>query len=294
MSRNPYGLPSLKMLKSFECAARCGSIKDAAAELFVTPGAVSHQVKALEQELGVQLFIRSHRAVELTPEGWVLKDALSRGFFDISRAIKSIQSRVDPNSVTIGATTAVSSLWLTPRISRFWRDHGEITINQHVRDRPFVRPVLLDLVIEYRISAPDEPHDVLFDDVLIPLCAPDFDRSGASELGDIAALPLIHLDAKETNWTSWQNWFDALNYNGELSTRHRVNNYTIALQLAKDGQGVVLGWQRLVAPLLDAGELIVLGRYRSAAPGRFYLIHAGIENNAQTALVRQWLINDID
>ncbi|PIB25894.1 transcriptional regulator [Amylibacter kogurei] len=294
MSRNPYDLPSLKMLKSFECAARCGSIKDAATELFVTPGAVSHQVKALEQELGVQLFTRRHRAIELTPEGWMLKDALSRGFFDMSRAIKSVQLRADPNSVTIGATTAVSSLWLTPRISKFWRDHGEITINQQVRDRPFTRPVSLDLIIEYRVSTPDEPHDVLFNDVLLPLCSPGFNHSPEPQLNNLAAMPLIHLDAKETNWTSWRNWFDSLQYDGDLSTRHRVNNYTIALQLAKDGQGVVLGWQRLVAPLLDAGELVVLGRYKSAAPGRFYLIHSGDENTVQTALVREWLLRNLN
>lgn len=293
MTVRHYGLPSLPMLASFEAAARNGSFKAAAEELGVTAGAVSHQIKGLELELGLALFDRHHRAVELTEEGRVLFEATARGFMGISRAVSGLTSDNDKSSVSIGATTAVSSLWLTPRLTRFWREYGEITISQEVRDRPFQRPISLDFVIEYALERPKDAAELLFGDELLPLCAPSFtEQFETPEL--LAQGPLIHLDARETNWTSWEKWFAEFGYHRTIAAPHRVNNYSIALQLAQDGTGIVLGWRRLVQPLLEDGRLVPITEFSRVAPGAFYLVQNNQTMNAESELVKNWLIQNIE
>ena len=110
MPKRPYDLPPLSALSSFEAAARHVSFKSAAQELNVTPAAVSHQVKALEAELGQQLFHRHQRGVELSEAGQMLQLAVQRGFDQISNMITQLRQDSQTRAVTIGATTAVSSL----------------------------------------------------------------------------------------------------------------------------------------------------------------------------------------
>jgi DNA-binding transcriptional LysR family regulator len=290
MARRKYDLPSLKMLGTFEAAARVNSFKGAAEELSVTPGAVSHQVRGLEIDLGMTLFVRQSRSVELTPQGRALFEVVNKSLGEIDQTVRKLRSLSETGQVSIGSTTAVSSLWLTPKIAQFWREHGDIQINQEVRDRPFRRPLDLDLTIEYAVTPPPEPAQVLFEDRLMPACSPDFKIQNIQSLEDLAKAPLIHLDARETNWTSWPNWFASQGYTGELASRHRVNNYAIALQLARDGLGVVLGWKSLVDPLLDDGRLVTLTNYEIDAPGKFYLIPSSQKPKRETSIVSDWLL----
>jgi LysR family transcriptional regulator, glycine cleavage system transcriptional activator len=295
MVKRHYDLPSLKMLATFECAARCGSFKVAAAELNVTTSAISHQVKSLEQELGLRLFERGHRLVHLTPDGQELMLALSNSFAALSEVITMLRKKNETPQLTVGATTAVSSLWLTPRVTQFWRAHGDITVSQNVRDRPFPRPLQPDLVIEYTIIPPKGDAIRLFGDTLIPLCSPSFQSAPVTDLTLLAQAPLIHMDAAETNWTNWPNWFETQGYTGAITTRQRVNNYTIALQLAQDGIGVVLGWKRLVQPLLDAGHLVPFSPFQIEAPGAFYLIFKnGVRKRPEVESFSDWLLSCVE
>lgn len=290
MSRRRYDLPSLKMIGTFEAAARAGSFKDAADELGVTPGAVSHQVRGLEADLGMELFIRQARTVELSVEGRVLFDVVHRSMGEIDQTLRSLRALRETGQVSIGATTAVSSLWLTPLLSQFWRAHPDIQITQEVRDRPFRRPLSMDLTIEYAVEPPSERSDVLSEDRLLPLCSPAFKDRNLHRLEQLAQAPLIHLDAKETNWTSWPNWFNSLGFQGELAARHRVNNYAIALQLACDGLGVVLGWKGLASGMVASGQLVPLTDFETPSPGRFYLISSSPTPKPETVIVGKWLL----
>ena len=274
MVKHHYGLPSLKMIGTFEAAGRLKSFKDAADELHVTPGAVSHQIRSLEQELDMKLFLRESRAVNLTPEGKDLFEVVSSSLNEIGQTVKKLRELNETQHISIGSTTAVLSLWLSQKIAQFWREYGHIQINQEVRDRPFRRPLSLDMIVEYSTNPPEETSNILFEDTLLPLCSPEFEGKNISRLEQLSKSYLIHLDAKDTNWTSWANWFETLDYNGEISVRHRVNNYAIALQLAQDGMGVVLGWRHLVKPLIESGSLIPLTKYEIAAPGKFYLVQS--------------------
>ncbi|MDB4145504.1 LysR family transcriptional regulator [Amylibacter sp.] len=290
MVKQNYGLPSLKMFGTFEVAARHRSFKDAADELYVTPGAISHQIRSLENELGIQLFYRQSRTVQLTPDGIELYKVVSNSLNELSQIIKKIRDLSETQQISIGSTTAVLSMWLSQKIAQFWREYGHVQINQEVRDRPFKRPLSLDMIIEYSSFAPKEPHDVLFEDTLLPLCSPKFEEKNITSLQKLSKSHLIHLDAKETNWTSWTNWFVTLGFVGEVSVRHRVNNYSIALQLAQDGMGVVLGWKKLVAPLIENGSLVPLTNYKIKAPGKFYLIRSNGNPKKYSKIFSDWLV----
>ena len=293
MARRHYDLPSLTTLAAFEAAARLASFKESARELNVTPGAVSHQIKSLEQELAVKLFLRGHRSVELTAEGQILYEAMSQGFAAMSQGVRALRHKTKPDTVTIGATTSVSSLWLTPRLGGFWREHSAIAVSQLVEDQKFLRPFKPDLIIEYATEPPKDRSDLLFADILVPLCAPGYPRSEAPGPHRVAQERLIHLDAPARNWTTWSSWFDALGYSGPVRTAQTVNNYSIALQLAQEGNGVVLGWQRLVAPLIDRGLLEPYCELSSPAPGAFYLVQGAGETSEPVRLFRDWLLNSI-
>ncbi len=291
MVQRHYSLPSLKMLATFECAARRGSFKVAAAELNVTTSAISHQVKSLEQDLGLPLFERGHRMVKLTPEGEELLGVLTNSFASLSDVVVGLRGRNEMPQLTVGATTAVSSLWLTPLVTKFWQSHPNITVNQNVRDRPFARPLQMDMVIEYETSAPKEDCIELFGDHLIPLCSPKYQQHRPSNLSELAQASLIHLEAAETKWTNWPNWFHAAGYDGVISAGKRVNNYTIALQLAQDSAGVVLGWKRLVQPLLKERKLVPFSSHEIKAPGAFYLVFKeGARKRKEVQDFAHWLV----
>ncbi len=292
MARRYYDLPPLTTLATFEAAARHLSFKNAALELNVTPGAVSHQIKALEGELGLALFDRRHRGVELTETGHKLFISLEKSFSDISGTLSRLRQSSDPGVVSIAATTAVSSLWLTPLIIRFWKERGDVPINQIVSDNPR-RPIKgMDLRIRYgQDPDPDKWQTRLFRDHLVPVCAPAVAKGAAHlSLEQLAQRPLIHLDADDTSWTTWRRWFSELGYHGEIATGMRVNNYTIALQAARDGAGIVLGWQNLIRPLLANHSLVPFGPHTLEAPEGFYVVSAPRDALSENAIaLRDWL-----
>lgn len=296
MARKHYNLPPLTTLASFEAAARHLSFKDAAGELNVTPGAVSHQIKALEREIGISLFVRRHRGVALTDQGQMLFTVLEGSFGKISATLTRLRRSSEDAAVTIAASTAVSSLWLTPRLTAFWKAHGGIPVNQQISDRPEYNRPYADLQIRYGdIDADEAVKFPLFRDVLIPVCSPDFAAAHPETgLETLAQMPLIHPDADDFSWTTWRAWFTALGYRGDIAKGLQVNNYTIALQAARDDVGVVLGWQRLVKPYLERQVLVPLGPNRLPAPASFYIVSEPddlISANART--VRNWLLDNV-
>jgi LysR family transcriptional regulator, glycine cleavage system transcriptional activator len=296
MARRYYNLPPLNTLASFESAARNLSIKDAAQELNVTPGAVSHQIKALEGELGIELFERKHRGIGLTENGQRLFVSLQRSFSDISGTLSHLRRESTDLSVTIAATTAVSSLWLTPRLSRFWKEHGNIPVNQMLSDYAPKQGERVDLRVKYGQSKDtSKSHHKLFSDHLLPICSPTLAKQFAgSELADLARLPLIHNEVDDESWTTWESWFRQLGYTGDIEAGLRVNNYAIALQAAQDDAGIVLGWQRLVRPLLEQKKLIPLGPHVLTAPHSFYIITDPEEMLSEnTKILKNWLLDHI-
>ncbi len=279
----------MSSLVSFEAAARNISFKAAAGELNVTPAAISHQVKALEHELQCTLFHRFHRGVELTESGAYLLVALQRGFEGISEALQQLRAQHGRTAVTIRSTTAVSSLWLTPRLAQFWKSYAHISVAQVVSDID-IDASDCDLSIHYG-NMSKEPGDcrALFHDQIMALGSPRFAaQNKIGRIEDIARIPLIHLEAPETGWTDWHAWAGAFGYSGQFRSAHRVNNYVIALQAAQDDMGAVLGWEGLTSELIASGKLVKLLPETMSSPLDFYVkLHNQASDRA--GLVFNWL-----
>ncbi len=296
MSRRYYNLPPLTTLSTFEAAARHLSFKDAAQELSVTPGAVSHQIKALESELNTPLFLRGHRGVVLTPDGAALFDTLSTSFLKVSQSLNSIRDRNMTTEVTIGSTTAVAAQWLSPTLTRFWRKFPNQDVYQVAQDRLFHACPEIDLFIRYgRDPNSTMEQTPLFRDQLVPVASPELaQKLKGCVLKDIAGQRLIHLESADTNWTGWHEWFGELGYLGVVSTGTRVNRYSVALQAAQDGAGLVLGWQRLIAPLIDAGKLAPIRPHVLPAPHQFYLVgHPDKDLSDGVRTLKDWITNEV-
>ena len=273
MSRRHYKLPSLTSLATFETAARNRNFKKAAEELGVTPGAVSHQIKYLEEDLNFSLFDRKHHKKNLSDQGESLFAVLQSSFSAISSTLSNLRRSTNTEDVAISSTTAISSLWLTPRLVQFWRENPEIPVNQHVTDNPDFQGVAVDLQICYGyVENESNQKHTLFHDELVPVCSPKFKLKHPNPtIEELAQLPLIHLRAKDKNWSNWFAWFSSLGYKGKIDHGITVNNYIIALQAASDDVGIVLGWKHLLKPKLDSGELVILGKTSTPAPSAIYI-----------------------
>jgi len=273
MSRRHYKLPSLTSLATFETAARNRNFKKAAEELGVTPGAVSHQLKYLEDELSFPLFDGKHHKKNLSDQGESLFMVLQSSFSSISSTLSNLKRSASNQDVAISSTTAVSSLWLTPRLSQFWKENPEIPVNQHITDNPDSQGVAVDLQICYGyVENESTQKHTLFHDELVPVCSPKFKQQHPDpSIEELAHLPLLHLRAKNKNWSNWFSWFSSLGYKGKIAHGNHLNNYMIALQAASDDVGIVLGWKHLLKPKLDSGELVILGKTSTPAPSAIYI-----------------------
>lgn len=293
MSRRHYNLPSLTTLVAFEAAARHLSFKQAAEELSVTPGAISHQIRALEQELGSALFHRQHRAVELTEDGEALAKALATSFATIAERLAAIRERRSGDFVTVGSTSAVAALWLSPWLIRFWREFPDMNVNQIVQDRLLRNSSEVDLFIRYgREQKPGFEQVELYRDELMPVASPALaDKLRGCDLATLAQQRLIHLESEDHTWTSWRDWFRQLGHDGPITRGLRVNNYSVALQVAQDGASIALGWRRLIDPLIRGGHLAALDHLRLDAPLGFYLVsRPDAELGPDARMVRDWII----
>lgn len=285
------GLPSMTALVSFEAAARRESFKLAADDLNVTPAAISQQVKALENELGIALFHRRARGVTLTESGVHLFGAIHKGFDGIARTIDHLREDTQIEDVSIQVTTAVSTFWLTPRLIRFWRNHGDISVAQTITDLHHATGRTCDLKIYYGGSS-DESGDVrlLFRDRISVLASPEFlQRHGPVDLADLRRLPIVHVAAEDRRWIGWRQWAQLTGYQGGFGPRLQFNNYAIAAQVAQDGIGLILGWESLLQDVLGSGRLVRALDVSIDAPDAFYI--AVREGAAAKAIVlRDWLL----
>lgn len=275
MVRRYYDLPSLTALAIFEAAARHLSFKLAAAELNVTPGAVSKQIKAIEDELGLPLFVRGANAgVSLTPAGEDLYGVLSSSFSRASEVVRTIKRGDRSKNVTIACTDAFATMWLIPRMPDFWSRHPEIAVDHLISDNPRdYRRVEVELRVRYGLGAwVDETTELLFDDTIYPVCGPGFaarHRDATAEA--LPELPLLHVDWADMEWPDWDEVFRRAQIPHGANKGRRFSKFAVALQAAQADQGVAVGWHRLVRHLLRDQKLARLTDLEMPAPGGYYL-----------------------
>ena len=295
MVRRYYGLPSLIALAAFEAAARHLSLTKAAEELNVTPGAISRQVRTLEEELGGPLFLRRHRSVELTRDGETMLASLREGFERISSTFRQIRSLGGQASVTVGSTMAMANLWLMPRMGAFWNLHPDIVVDHVISDHPrgLDRPDI-DLRVRYGDGDwPDEMSALLYEDRIYPVASPAFAKAyPVSSVEELAQLQLLSVEGPDWAWTTWAEFMRGVGHPDRRGNVRRFNSYVIALQAARSGQGVALGWSFLVEPLIDAGTLVRVTNAEIVAPqSNFVTWSARRPLSSQATLLKDWLVS---
>lgn len=294
MARRYYDLPSLTALATFEAVARHRSFKLAASELNVTPGAISRQIKALEEELGTAVFERRPSGVELTAEGEDLYAVLSGAFARASEAVHRIKTGNRSRSVTLACTNAVAMMWLMPRMGAFWRRHPDIQVDHLISDNSRdYRRADVDLRIRYGSGSwPDETSRLLLPETIYPVCGPSFAESHAGARSeDIPSLPLLHVEWVDPDWTGWSEFLSRTGIpHGPLPGR-RFSNFAVTLQATEEDQGVALGWHHLVAARIEAGRLVRFTDLSMPAPGGYYLTWNDNRELSDAAVtLRDWLV----
>ncbi len=203
-------LPKLSALRAFEAAARRGSFKDAAAEMSVTPGAISQQIKGLEAELGVDLFVRKTRAVVLTPAGEKVLPTLSQAFQNIRQVLDEVRPTSEP-TLRISSTNALISNWLLPRLHRFTMEHPEVQV--HIDSQGAVAGTP-DRAADVDICYGPEPPQGMYAEVLHrelmlvvsnPLLLEKYQVASPDDLRRVPILYDTHF-VQEGNVTSWEAW----------------------------------------------------------------------------------------
>lgn len=263
-------LPSLGALAIFEVAAKHLSFTLAAREVNVTQGAVSQQVRLLEEALGVKLFLRKHNALELTSDGIDLFAAVSAGLDRIGAGVGALQAKSAPQGVTVSATDALASLWLKPLVDSFRADHPEagFTILASDEDDALSRHSEVDIALlcgNERFDIGDELH-LMFPEVAQPVCSPAY-LAAHGPFADAARLmraDLLHLH--ERHWSAgavqwhplgWEEWFAAQGLVWDrAASRFSTNKVVLLTEAAVAGEGVMLGIHNLVEPHIRSGALV--------------------------------------
>ena len=254
-------LPPLNSLVAFEAAARHLSFTRAAEELLVSREAVSRHIRNLEGHLGTALFRRLHRALELTAAGNAFRPVVRASLENIARGARALQGGGHPSRITVTATVAIASFWLTPRLPRFRSRHPEAEIRMVIADREVdMAAEEIDVGLRYGDGGwPGLAATRLFDIDSFPVCAPGYlDDSAPLEVpGDLLRQTLLNLDGTAHSTEDWTWWLAGAGVSLPASFRMLgFDNYANVIQAAMDGQGVALGFSHIVSEQLARGQLV--------------------------------------
>lgn len=293
MTGRYYELPSLTALAVFEASARHASLKLAAGELNVTPSAVSRQVRAIEAEIGVQLFIRTGKGVTLTAEGEELYSVLANSFSRTSDTVRSIKRSNRARNVKLACSDVFATMWLIPQMPDFWRRHPEIMVDHVISDDMWnFRRSEVELRIRFgRGTWSDETSEFLFDECVYPVCGPNFAaRHAGATAADLPDLPLLDVNWVGPDWIGWTAALRAAGVAHSAFDGRRFGKFNVALQAAMADQGVVIGWHRIVADLVAEGTLVRFTDLVIDSPGAYYLTwNAGHQLSPAALVLRDWL-----
>jgi LysR family glycine cleavage system transcriptional activator len=288
-------LPPLKALPDFEAAARHLSFTKAAEELHVTHGAVSRQVKSLEDYLGVRLFRRLNRALRLTDEGQAYARSVRELLDSLAESTGRLRARKETGGLTVTTTYSFTTGWLVPRLGRFRALHPEIDVRLQANDQvvDFARDNV-DLAIRYgRGHYPGLGVDRLLSDDYVPVGSPKLlkGKHPLKKPADLHHHVLLH---EESNEVDWRMWLMAAGIDGIDASRGPIFSHSsMAIQAAVNGEGVALGRTALIEAELAAGRLVRLFDLRLKAEMAYYIVYQprAIERPKVRAF-RDWLLEE--
>ncbi len=251
-------LPPLKAIRAFEAAARRGSFNRAAEELFVTPSAISHQVKSLEEFLGVSLFRRARRQVQLTIAGERYLDSVAHALDEIDLATRRLIAASSANAINVSAPPAFLTRWLVPRVREFQDRHPDIELRLSPNNGPINFSWSdIDMAIYFGDGNwPGLEVRFLREVVLVPVCSPGFIEDGPriSRPADLCAHTLIDVSTRPTEWDEFLASFGVKRQ--KRGKRLGFSSTSLALGAAMENLGIALADRQLVAREVLYGRLV--------------------------------------
>lgn len=286
----------MRSLRAFEAAGRLLSFSSAAVELAVTPGAISHQIRQLEEHLGARLFERQHREVVLTPQGQAYLRSVGDAFRRIEEDTRVLFSPNDPTSLRVFASVNLAQRWLVPRMSRFVARHPTIALDIAAEGGPppSLTPRRFDLAITHGVAplAKVEPSR-LFDGRLVPVCSPSYlaGRAPITHPSQLDPDRLIHARKRKGDWRRWLKL--AKEPGIDAGRGIKFEDMNLAYLATVSGMGVMLFFASLIADDLRAGRLVMLFDLAlTEEPDWLVYATPAPERERATMLLRNWLLSE--
>jgi LysR family glycine cleavage system transcriptional activator len=289
-------VPYLRALQAFDVAAAELNLSRAAENLGVTHGAVSRQIKQLEDYLGVALFVRRPDGVEKTEAGEQLHLATRQGFLALDIGMRNVRQSRDRRSITISLSASLAVKWLVPRLADFRRQHSDIALLLDTNDEVIdFSDSNVDVALRYGRPNWGNLHaERLVDEKLIVVASPSLVQGKDLPMSpfQITALPLLqdHFDP------SWEKWADTvgLDHAGLSAPHLAFGDTAVMIAAAADGQGVALVRRLLAEDDLTAGRIVQLDNAEiSLERGLYFVCRSGDENREVIRLLRNWLFSVI-
>lgn len=288
-----FGNLPLSLLRAFEAAGRTGSFRHAAQELHLSPSAISHAVRKLEEHLGIRLFLRSTRSIQLTPEAEALFVHISKGFEDIRRGIEMVSAR-GPTILRLHSAPSFAAQWLVPRLTRFLAGNPHIDLRL-AANTDYVRFESDEFDLDIVYGKPKSEGIAVIPlgtELLTPLCSPALAQH-IKTVEDLNAQTLIQSEYKQIRWPAW---FEANGIELRAPQGARFDRSFLAIAAAEDGLGVALESTRLAERELKAGRLVrpLAGKEKEIRYNAHYLAYSGAARQRYTiGVFQEWLLAEL-
>ncbi|MDP9108267.1 MAG: transcriptional regulator GcvA [Pseudomonadota bacterium] len=286
-------LPNLAALRAFEAAARHGNFSRAAEEMHVTHGAISHQVRGLEDDLGVALFTRNGKRIALTAEGQQLALRVRHALTDLVDATALMRARGGQKRLTITALPSFAARWLSPRLGGYIESHPELEValqsSSQIAD---LEHGDIDIAIRFGAGVyPDLCSELLMHDYYYPVASPNFlGGSLPSTPKELSRKMLLRCDLEP-----WLPWFKAAGLARAEPTGGLIyQDSSMLIRAAVDGEGIALARHAIAQPDIASGQLVRLFDVSIRCPSSYFLVyHERALERAQVAEFRRWILAEV-
>lgn len=299
MQKLRRALPPLASLLPFEATARLGSLTKAAAELNLTQAAISKQIRALEEDLGTQLFERRNRAVFLTSEGREFGLIVSEALQTVGQFSEHLRQTHKTGEIVLRSQLCEGLYWLMPRLSRFYQKHPSIGVKVSVSTKPISEAEeSFDLALQTAGRETGGAKLVFAaEDEVFPVCSPRYlkDLGRPLTLDELPGHHLLHHKIEPQDWINWDSWLDEtgagfrVGYAGEA-----YDSYPMMIQATLEGHGIALGWSRTVEGYLAAGALVRPFEGQLSLPDGLCIYQpSGVPQRAGAGVLLDWLKGEL-
>lgn len=286
-------LPNLAALRAFEAAARHENFSRAAEEIHVTHGAISHQVRALEEELGVALFVRHGKRITITPEGERFAATLRKALMEIASAAAALQAEARQMRLTVTSLPSFAARWLSPRLGSFIEQYPDMEVmlqsSNHLTD--FVRESV-DIGIRFGSgNYPGLAVEKIMDDYYYPVASPRFNGGKLPRtVQQLAKSPLLRCEGEP-----WAPWFHAAGVDIPEPTGGLVfQDSSMQARAAVEGHGIALARHAIAISDIESGELVRLFDVAVPCPHSYFLVcPPEALRRPQVQAFRSWLLAEI-